>query len=148
VESDEALTVYENASWVPGRARLGVEAAAASKAATAAALPGASFSGSEPVLDRRSSVVRFGGDVPLGSEVHLAQASSSRWELTVDGRRQSRRDGFGWANGWTVETSGQGRLRYRTSPLRWAAVLVELAIWVAVVRAWWRRRGAVDGDRR
>ena len=133
LESDEALAVYENAVWLPGRARLGADAVTASRQAGANALRGASFAGSEPL----------GPTVPDGSDVYLSEASSSRWRLRAAGRSAPRRDAFGWANAWTVDTGGPVTLRYRTSVLRYGAVVIEVLVWVVVVRALWRRRRQV-----
>ncbi|HEX2040384.1 MAG TPA: glycosyltransferase family 2 protein [Acidimicrobiales bacterium] len=130
LESDEALAVYENAAWLPRRAVLGAEAAAASREPGADALLGSSFSGSAPL----------GPTVPDGSHVYLAEASSSRWQLEVGGRQAPRRTAFGWANAWTVERGGDLTLRYRTSPLRWGAIVIEVLAWVIVARVLVRRR--------
>ncbi|HVF73740.1 MAG TPA: glycosyltransferase family 2 protein [Acidimicrobiales bacterium] len=140
MESDESIRLYENASWLPARAALGNAAVDASRSRDADSLRTADFAGSTPVLERRRSETRFQGDVPAGSEVYLSAGSSSRWELRVRGERAERRTAFGWANAFTVDEGGSATLRYRTSPLRWAAVAIQVALWVVAVRALWARR--------
>ena len=85
----------------------------------------------------------FKGPVADDSTVFLSAASSSRWELKVDGTRAPRRDALEWANEFAVDDGGRGVLRYRTSPIRWLAVAIEVGLWVAAVRALWRRRRPV-----
>jgi GT2 family glycosyltransferase len=140
MESDESVTLYENAAWLPGRAALGNAAVDASRSQSADDLRIADFSGSSPVLERRRSETRFQGDLPSGAEVSLSAASSPRWELRVAGERAERRSAFGWANAFTVSEGGSATLRYRSSPLRWAAVAIQVALWAVAVRALLARR--------
>ena len=147
MESDESLRLYENAAWLPGRAVLGNAAVDASRSQSADALRTAEFSGSSPVLERRRSETRFQGDLPSGAEVYLSAASSPRWELRVGGERAERRRAFGWANAFTVDEGGSATLRYRSSPLRWAAVAIQVGLWAVAVRALLARRPRRAGAR-
>ncbi|MBW3667727.1 MAG: glycosyltransferase family 2 protein [Actinobacteria bacterium] len=140
VASDPSLRVYENAAWIPVRAALGEGAVAASRTEGVDELLEADLGGSTPVLERRRSDTRFEGEVPAGSEVYLSSAASGRWDLRVDGRSAPRRTAFGWANAYSVADGGPATLRYRTSPLRWAAIAIQVALWVYAVRALGRRR--------
>ena len=144
VSSDPSLRVYENAAWIPGRAVLGEGAAAASRTQGVDELLRADLGGSTAVLQRRRSDTRFEGEVPAGSEVYVASAASGRWDLRVEGRSAPRRTAFGWANAYSVDEGGSATLRYRTSPLRWAAIAIEVGLWVFAVRALRRRRWGVD----
>lgn len=139
VEVDPALTIYENAAWVPVRAALASEAPGADLGAAVAsrrpfeATVGLDLSSSEPVLGDTRSETRFRGEVDAGP-LHLAEASSSRWELRSGEEVVPRARAFGWSNVFAVGEDGQGVLRYRTSPLRWLAIAGQAALWLAVVR--------------
>ena len=47
---------------------------------------------------------------------------------------------FGWATGYQVEQGGEASLRYHTSPLRWALLLIEVLAWLLALRALLRIR--------
>jgi GT2 family glycosyltransferase len=140
LEGDESLRLYENAAWLPGRAALSEGGAVASRGRGSDELLAADLGGSMPVLPARRSDTRFTGPVEGGREIFHSAASSSRWELQVDGDTAPRRTAFGWANAYTVDAGGPATLRYRTSPLRWAAIAIEVGLWAVVVRALVRRR--------
>ncbi len=75
-----------------------------------------------------------------GDVVFLSEAASRRWQLRVQGRTADRTEAFGWANAFSVPAGGTANLRYRTSPWRYAAVLVEAALWLAVLQRLLARR--------
>ena len=137
VPSDPSVTVYENTAWGAGRA---VVADGVSVRATAR---GADLSGNRPVLRPERSPVRFRGPVPGDATVFLSDDASG-WELSVAGRDTSRAAAYGWAQSFQVASGGQGTLRFPTSPLRYGALALELALWAValafVLRA--RRRPA------
>jgi GT2 family glycosyltransferase len=134
VETDEAIQLYENAAWGPGRGLLDAEAAAVSRGSGPRAAASASLSSSPPVLPRERGPVHFTGTVPGGADVFLSEAASSRWELVAGGEVAERRVAFGWANAFEAERGGNARLRFRTPLWRYAAVLLELGLWVIAVR--------------
>jgi hypothetical protein len=142
IESDTAEVVYENAAWLPGRAVLDDKAVHAADGEGLEDAVRADLSGARPVLTRESSPTSFRGTVARFGDVYLAEASSSRWKLRVGGKGAERRRAFGWANAFTPATPGSATLRYRTSPLRYLALLIELALWAAAVRLLIRRRRA------
>jgi hypothetical protein len=134
VDVDEALVVYENTAWAPLRARLPADSG--------------DLAAAEAVLPEERSYVRFEGDVAPGSDVHLSASSSTRWELEVGGDEVPRTDIVEWANAWRVDGGGDATLRYRTSPLRFAAIGGQAALWVgAVALLVARRRSAAAGAR-
>ena len=139
VSTDAALTVYENAAWVPARAALGEKAVPEGglRAAAVARLEGAT-----PALPNGTGPYRFSGPVADHSELLVAEGPSPRWELTVDGRSVPRRGAFGVANLYTITGEGEGVLRHRSSPLRLLIVLVFAVAWIAVAAVLVRRRWA------
>lgn len=141
VDTDPALVVYENSAWLPGRALLD-EAATAAVDGDADDTVRTEFGGARPVLARAESATSFKGDLPQPGYVSLSESSSDRWRLTVGGSRAERQRAFGWANVFAADEAGPASLRYRTSPVRWLAILIELLVWLAVVRTLvMRRRG-------
>jgi hypothetical protein len=77
--------------------------------------------------------------VPAGNDVLVSEASG-HWSLDVAGHSAPRQRSFGWANRYDAGAGGRATLTYRTPFLRYLAVLVELAVWVLVVRAVLRAR--------
>jgi hypothetical protein len=130
--ADASATVYENTSWSPIRAVMPPALGALALPATLGA--GADLTGSQPVLPGRGPV-RFEGAVPPDSRVLVAETPSSRWSLSVDGEGAPREEAFGVANTYRVQAAGDGVLRYRT-PLFWyAALLLQVVLWVLVIRS-------------
>ncbi|HEV7886009.1 MAG TPA: glycosyltransferase family 2 protein [Acidimicrobiales bacterium] len=142
IETDPSQVVYENAAWMPGRALLDDKAASAADGGTLEDAVRADLTGARPVLLREKSPTTFTGRIPRVGDVYLSEASSARWRLSGAERRRA----FGWANAFTVDRAGSATLRYHTSPLRYLAVLIELGLWLLVVRflvrSWRPRRGA------
>ena len=131
IDVDPALTVYENTGWVPVRAHLadgtslGGDELRASAAADLA-------SAADPVLTTRTGHAAYQGTVAKGT-TYVAEAASSGWQLRVDGHTAPRTRGLGWANTFEVQKAGSATLRYRTSSLRWLAVLVQALLWVLAI---------------
>lgn len=134
LQGDDAVLVYENAAWAPGRARLAPEVKTDAGRSGLPGLRHLELAGSAPVLPEVVSPTRFSGPLAAGDRVFLSEASSSRWKLRVGGATAPRQEAFGWANAYTVPAAGDATLRYRTSPLRYAAVAGQLALWVLAVR--------------
>ncbi|MCU1381035.1 MAG: hypothetical protein JWN29_4018 [Acidimicrobiales bacterium] len=134
MDIDPALTMYENTAWVPERAQL--SGAAASRLASGSPLRTAAATdlaaAADPVLVDRAGHARSTGDVGAGT-VYVAAASAPGWQLEVGGRTATRSRSLGWANSFRVQQGGPATLRYRTSPLRWAAVLFQALLWLALL---------------
>jgi GT2 family glycosyltransferase len=130
--SDPALLVYENTAW--GSLRAATQSAPESRL-------GVDLSDAQPVLPGRRAQPRYSGPVPAGNDVLVSEASG-HWSLDVAGHGVPRQRSFGWANRFQAGPGGHATLSYRTPLLRYLAVLVEIALWVLVIRAArrWRRR--------
>jgi hypothetical protein len=135
LQGDQDLVVYENAAWAPHRARISAAATEASRGTGLDAARTAELAGSQPVLPDEHSPFRYTGALGDGDPVLLSEASSPGWQLTVAGRRADRRTAFGWANAFEVGRGGKATLRYHTSPARYIAIAVEIALWFAAIRA-------------
>jgi hypothetical protein len=81
---------------------------------------------------RRTGHATYRGEVPAGP-VYVAEAAAPGWQLEVNGRSAGRSRALGWANAFRVDQRGPATLRYRTSPLRWAAVLLQAIVWTALL---------------
>ncbi|HEX2274203.1 MAG TPA: glycosyltransferase family 2 protein [Acidimicrobiales bacterium] len=128
--SDPAAVVYENTAWGPARALRPADDPVAAGLGT----DGADLRGGRPVLEGVGPV-QYAGDLPSAGRVLVSEAPSSRWELTVGGREASRETAYGVANAYTTSEAGSGVLRYRTPLWRYAALLVQVLLWVGAVRA-------------
>ena len=129
--SDPATAVYENTAWGPNGGLVPPAVAEAGIPETLAR--GADLSGSRAVLRGRGPV-RFAGHLPSEGTVVVSEAPSSRWVLTVDGDDVPRTDAFGVANAYTAVSGGRAVLRYRTPLVRYAGLLLEVALWVGAVQ--------------
>lgn len=146
LDVDDALAVYENAAWVPGRIALPTDAG---DAVAAAAGPEAAvridMTAGRPVLGSDAGALEGRGDLGAGA-VYLAEAAADGWELEVDSSAVERTEAFGWANRFEVPRAGTAELRYRTPIGHSLAVGAQVALWLAtsvlLIRARARRRRA------
>lgn len=128
--ADATLAVYENTAWGPGRALAPPTLVGEVPEDLGA---GVDLAGGQPVLTQ-GGPVRFRGAIPDAGTAILAETPSSRWSLEVGGRSADRTRAFGVANAFDVTRPGDGRLRFNTPVLRYALVLLQLALWVGVIR--------------
>ena len=143
VLADPHLHVYRNVSWAPIRTELkGSAVDAASKSAFFDAAAAADLSGLPPLLTDHSGYATARGSVNGGSVVYLANASSARWSLTVDGRNAPRTKAFGWANQFQVDQSGAASLHFDTPISRYGLLAIQVILWVTAIRRLrqWRSR--------
>ena len=134
ISADPSEVVYENAAWLAGRALLDDKSVVASDGDGLQDAVRADLRGSRPVFVEEKSPTKFQGRVTRPGDVYLSEASSPRWQLRVGGDGAERRRAFGWANAFTVDGTGNGEMRYRTSVVRYAALLIQGLIWFVIVR--------------
>jgi len=146
IDVDDALSVYENMAWIPVRAALSAEASAASVSGDPAAVATASLGTSAGVLLDVPSFDEFTGPVP-GGDVYLAAQGAGRWRVEVDGKHIEARPAFGWAHAFAAP-AGQAHLRHDTPPVRLLFVMVQLALWLAVIFLLGREAAAPGRARR
>lgn len=148
VPVNPALHVYRNTAWAPSRARfpdsIGLAFAAPAYFPVVRALD---LTGATPALLSGGGTRRFDGDLPDDSYLYLSAASSSGWQLTVDGSSVSRSKALGWANGFEVDHGGSATVSFNTPPVRRVMLLVQVGLWVLVGRLLWRwRRQRANDD--
>ena len=129
--SDPGVAIYENASWGPAREVLPERLAGSLPQALGA---GVDVRGATPVLTS-GGPFHFTGPVPANSTVLFAESPSSRWQLEVGGDSVRQHKAYGVANAYRVATGGSGTLRFHTPVIRYAAILLQVALWALAVRA-------------
>jgi hypothetical protein len=132
---DDALRVYENAAWVPGRALLSPEVAAQAMGATGpAASQAAELAGSAGVLNSggRDS---FTGPLPADSHVLVSASGRGGWHLSVAGQGATRQPAFGWAMAFATGPAGNGTLHFVPSLAGQGLKVLEVGLWLAAVAA-------------
>jgi hypothetical protein len=143
VLADPTLHVYRNVVSAPIRTELHGPAVDASALPSYFDAAGSvSLAGSPPLLTDHSGYTTAKGSVNVDSTVYVANESSSRWSLSVNGHDMPRTTGFGWANAFHVGEAGNATLKFSTPITRYALLLVQLALWVLLIRWLWRARRA------
>ncbi|WP_436792954.1 glycosyltransferase family 2 protein [Actinospongicola halichondriae] len=128
---NSAYIVYRNEAVLPARSTIAPDGGGG----TVFDVSAADLEGAAAVLDERTGDTTFEGPLDGGSTVLHSAAAAGGWRLEVDGRAVPRTKLFGWADGYEVADSGQGVLRYDTSPLRYGMVLVQIAFWALALVA-------------
>ena len=126
------IEVFENRAWLPTFSQLDAAAAEASDAAGAEVLVRADLSESTPVFVGADQLDPTTDEVSAGV-VHLGLPFDDAWSLSVDGTTIDARRAFGETTAYDVATPGTGELRYDSAALRWMAVLVQVALWLAAI---------------
>jgi hypothetical protein len=133
------LTVYENEAFAPERAGLPL-ASAPTEATGIEDATALDLSKATPLLPRSGGALRWTGSIPDETYLLFSTASSSGWQLHVDGQHVPAEKAFGWAMGFPVPVGGKAALHYRTPPQRYLLLLVELVAWLVALRALLRIR--------
>ncbi|MEI8240662.1 MAG: hypothetical protein WCI22_14710, partial [Actinomycetota bacterium] len=124
--------VYENSAYTPTRSELTAPGAAASKQAGGEALAQADLRGSTPFGVGAADRGPVRGPVSPGT-LHAAVQFDSHWHLTVDGHSVMARHAFGSTLGFDVTSGGAAVLSYDTPISRSLWVLVQFALWSALI---------------
>jgi hypothetical protein len=141
VLADPHLHVYRNTSWAPIRTELeGSAVDAASKSPYFDSAAASDLSGLPPALTDHSGYATASGNVNDGSVVYLANASSDRWSMAVNGRVVPRSKAFGWANQFTIDQGGSAKLHFNTPMSRYGLLVIQVALWALALRRLWRWR--------
>ncbi len=128
------LEVFENSAWIPTVSQLTGPTADASLSAGAGALVRADLSSVAPAFLGADHLTPTTDDVVPGV-IHLAVPFDDHWSLEVDGVSIEPRRAFGVSTAFDVEQPGRGVLEYRGPGSRSVLVLVQVAIWLAVLFA-------------
>ncbi|MEJ7583090.1 MAG: hypothetical protein WKF43_03190, partial [Acidimicrobiales bacterium] len=129
IESDSALVVYRNTTWVGTAMQLPDGSEPGDRFTDALQEDLASW---RPALQRRSATERDGRVLRPGSLL-LADASSSRWRLQSDGADVERPVAYGWANAFAVQDVGPVHVRYDTPTLRFLLCGLQVLLWLVAL---------------
>ena len=141
VETDESVTVYENAAWAPERLVLPDAAVVPSRSGGPRSSQSAPLAGAQPVL-AGPGPDGFKGQVPPDREIFVSNTADPAWRMTVAGETAPRRAAFGWAMAFGPTTGGAAALHYRTPWTRTLLIVAAMLAWLAVAAA------AIVGRRR
>ncbi len=137
---------FENVAWIPTQSTLSASAAEASKQAGSEILAKTDITGSQPVMVGMNDHGPGLGPVAAGV-FHVAMPFDNHWQLRVAGDAIAPRIAFGSTMAFDVPTAGQATLSYNTSFTRYAMVIMQIAVWLAVLVVasrlrwdWLRRR--------
>jgi hypothetical protein len=133
------LRVFRNQAFFPARAVVSAANTPPEEGGISSATA-IDLSAARLALPDEDGHLRWSGPAEADTTVLLSAAHSTRWELVVDGRSVPQVKPFGWANGFTVASSGDATLRFHTPAVRYAALLAQVLAWLWVVRVLLRAR--------
>jgi GT2 family glycosyltransferase len=139
INVNTAVTIYENAAWIPTRALLpssdagdmGEDAVEPREALAAATRT--DFGDATAALGDEQGPTTFQGPVDGEGELYLASGPTDGWHLEVDGEEAERRTVFGWANAFDLPRGGTAKLSYDTPLTRLLLIVVQAALWILVL---------------
>jgi GT2 family glycosyltransferase len=139
INVNPAVTLYENAAWIPTRALLpdtdagdmGEEPVTPREALAAATAT--DFGDSTAALGDELGPTTFRGPVDGQGELYLASGPTSGWTLSVDGEVADRRTVFGWANAFDLPREGTATLTFDRPVTRYLLIAVQAGLWIFVI---------------
>ena len=133
-----AVTVYLNEAWRP-QPQLQPKGSATGSSIVSELSPTAPTG--VAVIGGAQRPGNSAGSLPAGGVLATGQPADGSWHLKVAGRSAPKTTLDGWEQGFRVPVAGHAELTNTTSLVRWALLLLELAIFVGVVLLWRRGRG-------
>lgn len=133
------LRVFRNQAFFPPRAVVSSANTPPEQGGIAAALS-IDLSRARLALPDASGYLRWTGPAEEDSTVILSAAHSERWSLEVDGDTMDQTKPFGWANGYTITSSGDATLRFSTPLTRYVVLAVQVLVWLWALRTLLRVR--------
>ena len=127
-----AMTFFTNNAWVPTRAAFpaGVLDLASDDQA---ALVQTDITAAKAVLNKVEGARSFEGKVTAGTDIHIGATPDPNWKFSVDGKTVGPKSSFGWASRYLVPSDGVATLEWETPPLRVALIVLQVALWIAVL---------------
>ena len=140
VEVARGVVVYRNAAFGPERAELaaGTEFPSGGPGAAERVVPG--LAGAPTALPDQRGYQSFAGSLANPATVYLGVASSSRWQLQVDGRSADRQEVLGWANAFTADAGTDATLVYQTAWWRVPTLIAQALVGALVLLYLFRTR--------
>jgi hypothetical protein len=103
--------------------------------------------GAPAALPNDDGPQEFSGSIDEPSEVYLAEAESSRWQLEVEGERVERDEALGWANVFHADSTGDATLSFATPVVRYLMLIGQALLWVIALVYLLRVRVVTDERR-
>jgi hypothetical protein len=141
------VVVYRNAAFGPERAQLaaGTEFPSGGPGVAERVVPG--LTGAPTALPDQRGYQSFAGSLADPATVYLGVASSSRWQLQVDGRTADRQEVLGWANAFTAEAGTDATLVYQTAWWRLPTLIAQALVGALVLLYLFRTRVRIEEAR-
>lgn len=133
VEVQPGLVAYRNEAALPRRGSVEQSVGAAITDLSVQDVIAAGVIDSRPVLDERTGLVEFRGDVASGRSVIVSDNADPAWSLTVEGTDASATPAFGWATQYEVDSGGAAVLARRASGAAVLGHLIQLLALIAVI---------------
>lgn len=136
---DDDSVVYENDAWLPMHTEV-PESATGLRIDQPESLPAALRSESDAA---RGLPVTGGttGDAGPGTLL-WSEAANDNWKATADGETLIRRDAFGWTNAFAMTARAPVHVSYDGNSTNMLARLIEVALAIGIVVAWFLTRPA------
>jgi len=144
VEVARGVVVYRNAAFGPERATLPPGTAFPSGGPGVADRIVPALTGAATALPDQRGYQSFAGSVPDPATVYLGAASSSRWQLRVDGQPAERQEVLGWANAFTAAAGSNATLVYQTAWWRLPLLGGQAFLWGLVLVYLFRSRVRIE----
>jgi hypothetical protein len=125
--------VFRNQAFFPPRAVVSAANTPPEQGGIAAALS-IDLSRARLALPDAGGHLRWTGPAEADSTVLLSAAHSDRWSLEVDGKAAAHTKPFGWANGYTITSSGDATLQFSTPLVRYVALVIQVLAWLWALR--------------
>jgi GT2 family glycosyltransferase len=143
IDVNPALTVFRNDDAVPLRAEVDDQFGPGTSSITD---PGADLGAATPALVNETDRTTFDGPVEAGTRVFWSVAATDNWALSVDGQPVTGDEVFGFATAYEVDTTGEAELVFETPVVRFGMLVVQVLLWLFVLRTLLRFRLAPDRD--
>ncbi len=139
INVNPAVTLYENAAWIPTRALLpdsdagDLGSGEVTPEEALAAANATDFGEATAALGDERGPTTFRGPVDGQGELYLASGPTSGWSLEIEGEEAERRTVFGWANAFDLPRGGTATLSFETPVTRYLAIAIQAALWIFVI---------------
>ncbi len=134
VYSPASMVVYENLQWIPTSSILSPPAAASREEGGASSLIAAELGGSRPVLSGFSAWSSTSQTID-GGVLHLGVPFDRRWHVQVDDREVPAAGSFGSVMAFDLGSGGKVNLEYDAPWSRIGWVVLQVALWIALLLA-------------
>lgn len=134
VYSPASMVVYENLQWIPTTSILSPPAASSREEGGASSLIASELGGSRPVLSGFSAWSSTSQKID-GGVLNVGVPFDRRWHVAVDGRDVTAEGSFGSVMAFDLGSGGDVVLEYDAPWSRIGWVVLQAALWIALLLA-------------